>query len=135
MTTAPHRTTSRGGGLRTPAHCPSGHEYTPENNGTRSNGVRYCRICNRARLAAKRREVEMDKQDLDDGITVGPLAIWVAMVKLCVEDVETLASTCRDHRTAAAFLRGTRLMLADGTIDRHGYARIPRRTRKRTVKV
>jgi hypothetical protein len=135
MSSAPHRTTSRGGGRAKPTHCPQGHAYSPENSGTRGNGVRYCRICNRTRLAAKRREVEMDEQDQDDGIASGPLAIWVAFVKLCVEDYETLAPTCRDYRTAARFLRGTTLMNADGTIDRHGYSRQPRRTRKRTVKV
>jgi hypothetical protein len=57
MTTAPHRTTSRGGGRAKPTHCPSGHAYSEENSGYRGNGVRYCRLCNRARLAAKRREV------------------------------------------------------------------------------
>jgi hypothetical protein len=79
MSTAPHRTTSRGGGRAKPTHCPQGHVYSPENSGTRGNGMRY--------------------------------------------------------RTAARFLRGTTLMNADGTIDRHGYSRQPRRTRKRTVKV
>jgi hypothetical protein len=76
-----------------------------------------------------------DREDDEDGVFTGPLAIWVALVKLALDDYETLAPECRDHRTAAAFLRGTRLMGADGRIDTHGYARQPRRTRKRTVKV
>jgi hypothetical protein len=132
MTTAPHRTTSRGGGRAKPSHCPSGHCYSPENSGYRANGVRYCRICNRERLAAKRREVEMyDREDDDDGVFTGPLAIWVAFVKLALDDYEQLAPECRDHRTAAAFLRGTKLMDADGRIDRHGYTHPRIRTRRK----
>lgn len=65
----------------------------------------------------------------------GLMTLWAVFVKLCVDDYEEGPATCRNYRTAAAFLRNTRLMLADGTIDRHGYARQPRRTRKRTVKV
>lgn len=34
-----------------PAHCPRGHEYTPENTGT-SRGARYCKACNRQRARA-----------------------------------------------------------------------------------
>jgi len=30
-------------------HCPNGHEFTPENTGTRSDGYRYCRTCFRRR--------------------------------------------------------------------------------------
>lgn len=61
----------------------------------------------------------------------GLLLIFVAMVRQCVTDYETLPPTCRDYRTAAAFLSGTRLMGADGVIDRHGYAKPPVRTRRR----
>ena len=29
-------------------HCKHGHEFTPENTGTRKDGNRYCKTCNRA---------------------------------------------------------------------------------------
>lgn len=36
-------------GHRSRTHCPSGHEYTPENTGRTSTGWRYCSTCNRER--------------------------------------------------------------------------------------
>lgn len=30
-------------------HCPSGHEYTPENTGIDNRGIRFCRECTRIR--------------------------------------------------------------------------------------
>lgn len=35
---------------RTKAHCPQGHEYTPDNTYVRPNGSRECRICRRILL-------------------------------------------------------------------------------------
>jgi hypothetical protein len=132
MTPAPHRTTSRGGGRAKPAQCPSGHEYSAENSGTRGNGVRYCRLCNRERLAQKRREAGMKERDeMDDGIFSGPLALWVAFIKQAVEDVETLAPTCHHYKTAVALLKGTRIMTEDGVIDSLGYERKPRHGSRR----
>lgn len=63
--------------------------------------------------------------------TEGLLLIFVAMVKTAIIDYETLPHNCRNYRTAAAFLAGTRLMGADGRIDRHGYAPPPVHVRRR----
>lgn len=44
-------------------HCSEGHEYTPENTYTRSNGARACRICRKAwRRAAYLREKSAKKE-------------------------------------------------------------------------
>lgn len=43
----------------TPTHCPSGHEYTPENTYLKPSGKRNCRECRRAaraELARRRRD-------------------------------------------------------------------------------
>lgn len=42
-------------------HCPSGHEYTPENTYTYPSGYRYCRSC---RKANARRDYEAKKARL-----------------------------------------------------------------------
>ena len=34
------------------AHCPQGHEYTPENTGLNNRGTRFCRECTRIRARA-----------------------------------------------------------------------------------
>lgn len=34
--------------------CPQGHNYSPENTGLRNDGSRWCRACNRARMAARK---------------------------------------------------------------------------------
>jgi hypothetical protein len=84
MTTAPHRTTSRGGGRAKPTHCPSGHPYSEENSGYRANGVRYCRLCNRARLSEKRRAAgahQPDQWDRDPWI-----AFAAAIVRQSIDD-------------------------------------------------
>lgn len=38
---------------RRPSHCPSGHEFTPENTWRNKHGWRQCRTCNRERARAR----------------------------------------------------------------------------------
>jgi hypothetical protein len=110
MTTAPHRTTSRGGGRAKPAHCPSGHAYTVENSGYRANGVRYCRICNRERLAQKRREAGAHQHlhwDHDPWI-----AFAAAIVRQSLDDYRSTGDD--DARDFLVYC---------GIVDRNGYVR------------
>lgn len=43
--------------------CPNGHIYTPENTGTWSNGVRFCKICRR--VYNNRRNVQLKQKRLE----------------------------------------------------------------------
>lgn len=51
-----HDVTAHGRSNRRITHCPSGHEYTPENIQW-YQGRRYCRPCNRIRTRERQRHV------------------------------------------------------------------------------
>lgn len=67
--------------------------------------------------------------DRPDGLE----ALWHAIVKCAIDDYEDEPHTCRNYRTAAAWLRGTRLLLPDGSVDRMGYPKLPPRIRRRKI--
>lgn len=118
--------TNRGGRAR-PTQCPSGHMYTEASTGYRGNGVRYCRICNRERLAAKRREAGADEQRFVDGD--GLLDILAACVRQALIDYAAGADD-RPHMSAHDFLDACGLLRPDGTVDYHNHTPPPRGVRR-----
>lgn len=111
--------------------CPQGHAYTEENTAYRGNGVRYCRICNRLRLAASRTTEKVNTVDwddiddcpfLDDDWTI---SIIGAMFRQALADFLNGYTTLHTP-DAAAFLRSAGVLRDDGTIDTHGH-KIPAR--------
>lgn len=50
-------TTHWGRWQREKTHCPRGHGYTTDNVWTSSSGSRYCRSCNRERMAERRARI------------------------------------------------------------------------------
>lgn len=56
-----HDVTAHGRSNRRITHCPSGHEYTPENIQW-YQGRRYCRPCNRIRTRDRQRRVRAERK-------------------------------------------------------------------------
>jgi len=50
-----------GSAQRAMTHCKRGHEFTPENTTTNSQGHRWCRECTRIRSAAKRERQRQER--------------------------------------------------------------------------
>lgn len=106
--------------------CPQGHAYSEDNTAYRGDGVRYCRACNRERMAARR----AGEQRYIDGD--GLLDILAAVVRQALIDYAAGADD-RPHMSARSFLECCGIVdPTTGVVDHHGHTPPPHGVRRQS---